>query len=81
MLNDKKFIHDYHLKNDYSDFQFISSWEKNYKSWINQKIFPIKLIKYEDLNNKTFEILRDTVQFIQSISGEKKNKYFKIKII
>ena len=35
-------------KNDYSDFQFISSWEKNYKSWINQKIFPIKLIKYED---------------------------------
>ena len=73
MLNEKKFIHDYHLKNDYSDFQFISSWEKNYKSWINQKIFPIKLIKYEDLNNKTFEILRDTVQFIQSISGEKKD--------
>ena len=39
MLNEKKFIHDYHLKNDYSDFQFISSWEKNYKSWIKSKNF------------------------------------------
>ena len=44
MLSEKKYIYDFHLKNDFSDFQFISSWEKNYKSWINQKIFPVKLI-------------------------------------
>ena len=39
MLNEKKFIHDHRLENDYSDFQFISSWEKNYQSWIRQNIF------------------------------------------
>ena len=28
MLNEKKYIHDYHAKDDFSDFQFISSWKK-----------------------------------------------------
>ena len=32
MLSEKKYIHDYHIKDDFSDFQFISSWEKNYKA-------------------------------------------------
>ena len=71
MLNEKKYIHDYHVKNDFSDFQFISSWEKNYKSWINQKIFPVKLIKYEDLSVKTFDIFIEIIEFIQSITKEK----------
>ena len=56
MLNEKKYIYDYHSKDDYSDFQFISSWEKNYQSWINQKNFSVKIVKYEDLNIKTYEI-------------------------
>ena len=47
MKNDNKFIYDYKKINDFSDFQFISSWKNNYKSWINQKNFPIKIIKYE----------------------------------
>ena len=32
MLNKNKYTYNYHTENDYSDFQFISSWEKNYKS-------------------------------------------------
>ena len=72
MLNEKKFIHDFHLKNDYSDFQFISSWEKNYQSWINQNNFSIKIIKYEDLNNKTFEIFIEIIEFIEKVVGTKK---------
>ena len=56
MMNEKKFIYDYHSKNDYSDFQFISSWEKNYKSWIKSKYFINKFIKYENLYDKTFEV-------------------------
>ena len=72
MLNEKKFIHDFHLKNDYSDFQFISSWEKNYQSWINQNNFSIKIIKYEDLNNKTFEIFIEIIEFIEKVIGTKK---------
>ena len=72
MLSEKKYIYDYHVKNDFSDFQFISSWEKNYKSWINQKIFPIKLIRYEDLSVRTLEILAEIIEFIQNITQEKK---------
>ena len=72
MLSEKKYIHDYHVKNDFSDFQFISSWEKNYKSWINQKIFPVKLIKYEDLIVKPLDILREIINFIQNTIQEKK---------
>ena len=71
MLNEKKYIHDYHSKDDFSDFQFISSWEKNYKSWLNQKVFPVKLIRYEDLNSKTLDILKEIIEFIQNVVGEK----------
>ena len=45
---------------------------KNYKSWINQKIFPIKLIKYEDLTLKTLDILIEIIDFIQKTIQEKK---------
>ena len=64
MLNEKKFTYDHFKKNDYSDFQFISSWEKNYRSWIKNKDFPIKLIKYEDLIDQTFYIVKDLINFI-----------------
>lgn len=73
MLNEKKFIYNYNIKDDFSDFQFISSWEKNYNSWINQKIFPVKIVKYEDLVSKTFDTFRDIVKFIQNNTGIKKN--------
>jgi hypothetical protein len=71
MLSEKKYIHDYHAKDDFSDFQFISSWEKNYKSWINQKIFPVKLIGYEDLTVKTFAVSKEIVEFINKITNNK----------
>ena len=64
MLNEKKFTYDHFKKNDYSDFQFISSWEKNYKSWMKNKDFPIKLIKYEDLIDQTFYVIKDLINFI-----------------
>ena len=54
-------------KNDYSDFQFISSWENNFLSWKNQNDFPIKIIKYEDLLDKTYYIFEDLIIFINSI--------------
>jgi len=73
MLSEKKYIHNYHLKDDFSDFQFISSWEKNYKSWIKQNIFPIKLVKYEDLISNTFEIFKEIIEYIQSVVHLKKD--------
>ena len=71
MLNKNKFIYDYYKENDYSDFQFISSWEKNYQSWINQKVFPVKIIKYEDLNSKTYDTLKKVIEYVNKISGNK----------
>ena len=35
--------------------------EKNYKSWINNNDFPVKLIKYEDLNNQTFNVVKELI--------------------
>ena len=70
--SDRKFVYDYNKKEDYSDFQLISSWEKNYQSWKDNKIFPIKFIKYEDLNNETFKVFKSVIEFIKLISGDKK---------
>ena len=70
--SDRKFVYDTNKKNDYSDFQLISSWEKNYQSWKNNKNFPIKFIKYEDLNNETFKVFKSIIKFIKLLSGDKR---------
>ncbi len=51
MINPNKFIYDVERVEQYgySDFQFISSWSMNNKSWRVQKEIPIKIIRYEDL--------------------------------
>ena len=67
MTNEKKFIFDYQKKNDYSDFQFISSWENNFLSWKRQNNFPIKIIRYEDLLNNTYYIFEDLIKYINKI--------------
>jgi len=72
MLNENKFIYDYSIKNDYSNFQFISSWEKNYQSWLNQKIFSVLLIKYEYLIKDTFDTFKKVIQFIELITKSQK---------
>ena len=64
MTSEKKYIFDQFKKNDYSDFQFLSSWEKHYKSWKNQINLPVKIIKYEDLSHNTFEIFKEVIEFI-----------------
>ena len=80
MTNEKKFIYDHKLKHDYSDFQFISSWEKNYQSWIKQNLFPVKVVRYEDIKNKTYEVFKEIIEFIENIS-QRKNLFNKIKAV
>ena len=36
----------------------------NYKSWKVQSKIPIKIIKYEDLLNETFVVIKDIIKFI-----------------
>ena len=70
MTNQNNYIYDVgNFKNDgYSDFQYISSWSINYKSWKVQKKIPIKIIKYEDLLNQTFVVVKDIIKFINEMS-------------
>ena len=78
MINSKKFIHDVEnvSKNGYSDFQFISSWSANYKSWKTQSEIPIKIIRYEDLLNETYVVFKNVLEFINKVLNikEKLNK-------
>ena len=69
MTNSKKFIYDVeNVKQDgYSDFQFISSWSTNYKSWKIQKEIPIKIIRYEDLLKETYVVFKDIIEFTNKI--------------
>ena len=70
MLNQNNYIYDVNnFENDgYSDFQYISSWSINYKSWKVQKKIPIKIIKYEDLLNQTFVVFKDVIEFINKLT-------------
>tara|TARA_B100000795_G_C22684010_1_gene392893 strand:- start:109 stop:969 length:861 start_codon:yes stop_codon:yes gene_type:complete len=78
MTNSKKFIYDVEnaTKNGYSDFQLISSWSANYKSWKMQNEIPIKIIRYEDLLNETYIVFKDVLDFINKVLNikEKVNK-------
>lgn len=72
MINKYYYIYESENKNDFGDFQFISSWEKNYQSWKKQNIFEIKIVKYEDLLNETYYTFKDIILFINQICGIKK---------
>ena len=78
MTNSKNYIYDVRnvKKDGYSDFQFISSWSMNYKSWKIQKKIPIKIIRYEDLLKETFVVFKDILEFINKTLNikEKINK-------
>ena len=71
MTNEKQFIYDVQNFDDvgFSDFQFISSWSLNYKSWKVQKKVPTKFIRYEDLSEKTFSFFKKIIQFINKITN------------
>ena len=69
MINPKKYIYDYENSEEYSDFQFISSWENNYKAWKSQRDFPIKIVKYEDLMDKTYSVFLEIIEFINHVTN------------
>ena len=71
MQDQNNFTYDFKKKNDYSDYQFISSWEKNYQSWKNNNLIPVKFLKYEDLLKETFLVFKEIIKFINEISNNK----------
>ena len=71
MQNESNYIYDFKKKKDFSDYQFTSSWEKNYQSWKNNKLIPIKFLKYEDLLSETFFVFKEIVEFIDKLTNNK----------
>ena len=51
MSNVNRNLRDRNDKDNYATYSFISSWDKNYKSWKLSKNINKILIKYEDLEN------------------------------
>jgi len=74
ITNKKQFLYDVEKVEEFgfSDFQFISSWDMNYKSWKVQKKIPLKFIKYEDLLNETFTVSKEIIKFINDLTNNKK---------
>ena len=71
MLDKDKGLLEKAVDNDHSNFAFVSSWSNHYKSWINNNTFKTMVIKYEELENNKYEIFRDVIIFINTLS--KKN--------
>ncbi len=70
MIDEKKGI--YVKKNGrYVAFQPLLSWSLNQKSWLENNMFPVLIIKYEDLVSETFITFKNILNFIYKISNSK----------
>ena len=57
--------------NSYVGFVALFSWIFHQESWTNNKLFPTLVIRYEDLQNETFLILKKVIKFIENLSKSK----------
>ena len=77
-LLDERAILSEKVENKYVNFNFLGSWQNHYKSWLDNKLFPTLLIKYEDLEDKALLILEEVQNFINKV-GNLKNEFDKEK--
>ena len=59
--------------NRYLGFVSLFSWKTHQKSWLKNKLFPVLTIRYEDLQDKTFETFKEVIDFVKSITKSKKS--------
>jgi len=72
MQDKKKAI--YEIDNgSYKGFVPLLSWNLHHESWLNNKAFPILLIKYEDLCSQTFYTFKKVITFIQKLTKTSDN--------
>ena len=77
-LLDERTILSEKVENKYVNFNFLGSWQNHYKSWLDNKLFPTLLVKYEDLEDKALLILEEVQNFINKV-GNLKNEFDKEK--
>ena len=56
----------------YLGFQAVWSWSINQKTWVENNLFTVLVIKYEDLLNETYNTFRKVIEFINKISNSSK---------
>ena len=72
MLDEKRCL--LHKENNrYLGFVSLFSWKSHQKTWRKNKLFPVLTIRYEDLQNKTFDTFKNVIYFIKSITKSGKS--------
>ena len=71
MTNKKKFLMKKNDPSNFGNFTFLNSWSEHYKSWLHTKQFNLLFIKYEDLENDTFNTFKRIVEFLNKIMKKK----------
>ncbi len=59
------------FNNDHSNFTFLGSWSKHYKSWRDNNEFKVLFLKYEDFENNIEKEFEKVLSFIYEIKKEK----------
>lgn len=44
--------------------QYLESWSEHVKSWVDQRVFPVHIVRYEDLLNSRETTLRNVLTFL-----------------
>ena len=70
-------------KERFLGFQALFSWKLNQKSWVNNKLYPVLTVRYEDLQSDALNTFKQVINFIHEISksDEKFNKEKALKCI
>ena len=73
MLDDNATLLQKSYDGDFSNFTYLSSWSKNYRSWKNSNEFKILFIKYEELELNKEDTFAKVLAFINALSNYEKD--------
>jgi len=70
-------------KERFLGFQALFSWKLNQKSWVDNKLYPVLTVRYEDLQSDALNTFKHVINFVHKISksDEKFNKEKALKCI
>jgi hypothetical protein len=54
---------------DCSNFTYLGSWSKHYRSWRDTKKFKVLFIKYEDLKDNKHKVFKKVIKFINDLNS------------
>ena len=63
LINEKQTLLEKSTDGDYSNFTFLGSWSKHYKSWKMSKNFKTLFLKYEDLEKDCYSTSLKIIEF------------------